>query len=584
MPLKEQDRKKLDSIVQQMVQNGESDQNIQLVVNDFKNKYGDYEKSQTSIPAQKPKQEKKYFGKDANAVVGANVLPSIGRFLGMEQFGQGLSLLLPESVTGVDKAREAQQAEQEAINSLPPETLRRMAREGKTVQPSGALKDLTSASTHDLTNRQVIGSAVATGANIIGGAGAGSARGLLGRSLIGGGAGAVTGGALSAAEGDSYEDIAKNAAIGGTIGAAIPGIGAGAKKSLRGLGKVLGEATELLGTSEEAVRTAYNPGSRAGKKAFDAARKGKVSGLDILKKAETAMSDFANKTRTEYRAALNSIPGVKNRRITKKDVVSSVANSLDEHGVKITKEGLDFSGSTISDATEVARIQQMYDDLLRWKDNTVFGMDTLKKRMTDTVDKLQGGKGAFVLSQKIRNAVGDKLKAESPEYAQMVGRYDEMIDLANDLRSTLSLGRKGKKGINPKTAYNKVLRVLARNNDFEQAVLQQLDEKTGAQLKQSIAGASFNPIVAQGLTRQIQTGSGLGVLGGMLAGVPGLQGAALAGLIGLSPRVQGIAVRNAGRLLRPAGAAAGVAGRLSPATTGVLGGLLANPGRQNQGQ
>lgn len=41
MPLSEQHRQKLDSIVQQMTANRESDENIQLVVNDFKQKYGD---------------------------------------------------------------------------------------------------------------------------------------------------------------------------------------------------------------------------------------------------------------------------------------------------------------------------------------------------------------------------------------------------------------------------------------------------------------------------------------------------------------------------------------------------------------
>jgi len=39
MPLSEQRRKQLDGIVQQMVSNKESDQNIQFVVNDFKSKY-----------------------------------------------------------------------------------------------------------------------------------------------------------------------------------------------------------------------------------------------------------------------------------------------------------------------------------------------------------------------------------------------------------------------------------------------------------------------------------------------------------------------------------------------------------------
>ena len=38
--LLEEDRTRLDGIVQQMINNNESEDNIQFVVNDFKSKYG----------------------------------------------------------------------------------------------------------------------------------------------------------------------------------------------------------------------------------------------------------------------------------------------------------------------------------------------------------------------------------------------------------------------------------------------------------------------------------------------------------------------------------------------------------------
>lgn len=65
--LKEADRQKLDTIVQKMTANGESDANIQFVVNDFKNKYdtGTVEQS-TATPA---KQEGSWIGRTSRGVV-----------------------------------------------------------------------------------------------------------------------------------------------------------------------------------------------------------------------------------------------------------------------------------------------------------------------------------------------------------------------------------------------------------------------------------------------------------------------------------------------------------------------------------
>ncbi len=47
--LSEQNRAKLDGIVQQMVANKESDEDIQFVVNDFKTKYSEVKKKDDAV-------------------------------------------------------------------------------------------------------------------------------------------------------------------------------------------------------------------------------------------------------------------------------------------------------------------------------------------------------------------------------------------------------------------------------------------------------------------------------------------------------------------------------------------------------
>lgn len=124
--LKEEDRVRLDEVVQKMVANKEPDSNIRFVVNDFKKVYG---QPKTALKEKTP-----------------GMLGSVSRFLGTEELGVGLG---------------------KALFQLTPEArdLNRLLEQGK-ISP----EEYENITTGGITNKEVAGSALQTAATFIPGA------------------------------------------------------------------------------------------------------------------------------------------------------------------------------------------------------------------------------------------------------------------------------------------------------------------------------------------------------------------------------------------------------------------------------
>ena len=169
MPLIEQKRKQLDSIIQQMIQNKETDSNIQFVVNDFVKKY--------SAEVEQPKQD---LLQKTGSVVN-KIFPG-------KQIGEAIG-------TGIAKFRAT------------PE-------EKKFISPAP-------------TPTQIAGDVANIGLNIAGLKGAGIVGNLGQRIIKMIGLGAGLSATQSLKEGGGAKDVVKSATIGGVVGGAIPLAGAG---------------------------------------------------------------------------------------------------------------------------------------------------------------------------------------------------------------------------------------------------------------------------------------------------------------------------------------------------------------------
>lgn len=187
--LNEEKRKQLDGIVQTMIRNKESDDNIQFVVDDFKKKYTESEIA---------KQEK----------TKTDILQKVGNIVNKifpgKQVGESIGTL---AGLGITKAKES-------LGIVP---------EGTTAQYD------TSA-----PSPLQVGADIASGAlQVAGFKGMGTTGTFAQRVLKMAGLGAGLSGAEALKEGGDTKKVLKSAALGGAIGGAIPVVGAG----LRAIGR-----------------------------------------------------------------------------------------------------------------------------------------------------------------------------------------------------------------------------------------------------------------------------------------------------------------------------------------------------------
>lgn len=143
--LTEENRSKLDNIVSQMINNKETDENIQAVVNDFKNKYDIPEQTQkqSQLPnalkeltsayslnpkrvgtmASSPAELKKGLGASllAGQIAGGSIMPS----LATAKFGaQGIAKILPYIASGLTTTPTTQYGIEKLKGAVTPEALK----------------------------------------------------------------------------------------------------------------------------------------------------------------------------------------------------------------------------------------------------------------------------------------------------------------------------------------------------------------------------------------------------------------------------------------------------------------------------
>lgn len=344
--LQEQDRTRLDSIVNQMVTNKESDANIQAVVNDFKSKY-----EKTPGPVSSP--------------AGGEVIQGASNFVGTTGLGRGAAAVLAPDQTGdINRISESAGKFTKMADMLPANDPRRAKLLGLAKQTSGEAQTLSGENIASIpTNKEVIGSAVQTGLSLatLGGLGTGGGLGaqVLKGSAIGGGFGAA--GALEANRTPTLGDIGTGAAVGG----AIPLVGAGLSK----LGSYL---TETL--PKRFVQSTLKPEKDITEFVLKNKKIGTVP--NMLNTSKEAVKTLSGQIDGELASA-----AYKNIAINKNSLLKSVAQSYGQTG----------GGGTLS-SKEIAKIIQgvapQAKGLLSREQLTVADANRLRK----IIDKTLGSK------------------------------------------------------------------------------------------------------------------------------------------------------------------------------------------------
>lgn len=282
--------------------------------------------------------------------------------------------------------------------------------------------------------------------------------------------------------------------------------------------EVLGIST---GAKGDVVRAAFSAGARKSE-TFKQALRGKTSQEDLLTVARDGLHTLKDQRATAYQSRLAKL--TKTGELNLKGVQTSIKGKLEKFRIKLGADNsLDFSRSTIADATERTRIAAMVDNVLTWDDLTPGGIDALKRQLDDFYTP--SGQGRALMTA-VRQDVKTLLVKEVPGYETMVKGYSEATEVIKDIEKALSLT--GSKD----SAISKLAKVLQSDKDFRVRLVKQLDAITEVDLEGMIAGTSLRAGVPSGL---VGRAAFAGALGGAFIVNPSF----LFVLAGTSPRVVG---------------------------------------------
>lgn len=336
------------------------------------------------------------------------------------------------------------------------------------------------------------------------------------------------------------------------IGSAIPVVGRGASKVIKGLGNVSAELLgKTTGTSADVIKEAFN-NPNVIKFARQAGTKGSA-GLQqqALEEAEKGLKQIVQKRGNEYVANLEriKISGqevqqiLDNTRNGAKQLLSDFDIKLQE-GKKLNN--LNFDNSTITKNKEI--VQKAFNDVMSWRDTSAAGMDRLKKRLTQYANDIpateRGGAHNFVMD--LKDSVDKGLKESVPGYREMTTKYAESSQLIGDIEKALSL----KDNASKDTAIRKLMSTVRDNNDLRKEFVDVLSGVSGSDIRGKLAGSALSPGLASGLAGKLATGS---LVGGGAATLlsPSIVPLLISYFASSSPRLVGEVTSLLGRVTKP---------------------------------
>jgi len=349
------------------------------------------------------------------------------------------------------------------------------------------------------------------------------------QAAIGGGTGAL----LTPTE-EGRGQSAAFGALGGAGGELIkPIVKAGGTLASETLGN-------LSGVGSQAYKTAFNAAVEGGDKLKALAEnlRKKVPVTQVVDDALLGLTNMGKQLQEKYRSGMVNIKNDKS--VLGFDTINDALIKAEEMGK--------FRGQVTNPkvAEYIAQAQKAVQD---WKGlspteyHTPEGMDALKKSIGGILENIPfEQKTARSAVGDIYTAVKQSIAKQAPAYNNVMKNYAEGLDLASELKRTLSLGEKN----TADTALRKLQSVMRNdvNTNYGNRVdyAKMLEEASGRPIMQELAGQSLSTWSPRGLQKLSATG-----LGGASLYNPSL----VPLVAGSSPRLMGEATVLAGKAARP---------------------------------
>lgn len=352
-----------------------------------------------------------------------------------------------------------------------------------------------------LNSGQVVGSAASTALNLpaagLGGFLRGASKLKKGGALVGGGAAAGAAGGLQ--ETGTAEGTIKGAQIGAIAAPALVGGLKGAQAMSRILFKSLpnkaasvitGKPIEVIETlaerPNEALKGIDNP-TGALKEATDNIRN------KMFNRETGLMTRMSQAYKNQFDEIVDSMPAGFKLNVNKQRMTDDFMDSLDEFGIKVGDEGLDFSRATKISPSEERNITKALTLISEADDFSIKGMDTLRKQLDDLINfespSAQGSKASALL-KRARNTVNSYITDEVPDVGILNQTYSERVDFLNAIKKELGLNKRGLQG--QQKTFKKLANLFGKNKDLTRELVIDFEKETGIDVLGTVAGREFS--------------------------------------------------------------------------------------------
>jgi len=348
--------------------------------------------------------------------------------------------------------------------------------------------------------------------------------------------------AIGGATGYALTPDQENRQQGATFGAIGGAAGEFIKPIVKGVGTLTSEALgNLSGVGSQAYKTAYNAAVQGGDKlkALASNLRKQASMENVVDDALLGLNNMGKDLQNQYRSGMVNIKNDKTvLDFTGIDKALNDAQNLGIFKGKVTNQGI---------IDEVNKVKGIVDD---WKAqnpkdfHTPEGMDELKKTIGIELEKIPFEQATLRKAVGgIYSSVRDEIKKQAPVYDDVMKKYSEGMDLASELKKSLSLGNKA----SVDTSLRKLQSVMRDNvnTNYGNRVnyAEMLEQASGKPIMAQVAGQALSSPTPRGLQRVLPsfTGAGAYAIDPMLLATLPLQ----------SPRLMGEATILAGKASRP---------------------------------
>lgn len=317
---------------------------------------------------------------------------------------------------------------------------------------------------------------------------------------------------------------------------------------------------------------------QAGKPEFFRSLWGKSTGDQLVYKAQSGLKNIIVEGKGEYRAGLEKLKGVKGQ-VDFTPITDNLQSALDSFEVNYKAEAFNrlisnaykgkaakslrdadidevFRYSTV-DKSAIPDILEATKTIKQWGENkdllNIRQLDILKRKLGNMYSESNNGR-AFI--NNVYAGTKEAIEIGYPGYRNMMKGYSDMIDMENQIASSLGIKDPNMRQVAVDTSLRKLLSAMREDNDFRRSLIERVSKKTTGDFEAELAGYNLRPMQPGGLF-------GKNLEAGFIFGSIFSRPSMISGILATSPRLAGTIAHSLSISAKKTGEIARMAEKLS---------------------